>query len=352
MQRVTVQDIARAVGVSNSTVSKALSNQDGVNQRTREEILLAAKRMGYRVNNVAQSLSRKEIKIGVVCPLVWPQFYGQIKYGIDMELEHLSDFKVSKVDVPTKANMTQEELRDVCLDLIGQGTTAIIFCMDITMDYTLAAAELKRHNIPFAVVGNLLPQRDFSLCVRVDSYQAGRLAGEYLRHLVPADGDVAVLIANHKICDHTDKVRGFLSEFDPQGNHLEGVYETQDQSAQGYEIAKSLLKTQRNLKGIYIATVNSESVCECLFQNHREDIRLVVTDVFPELGFYVHHRVIDGIIFQDTIRQGRVVVRQLYNAIVSRKQMRLDLRIPPQLVLRTNFDAYLNKEAAHLQSIL
>ena len=48
MKRVTIQDIADALGISRNTVSKAINNADGLADATREKILRKAMEMGYK----------------------------------------------------------------------------------------------------------------------------------------------------------------------------------------------------------------------------------------------------------------------------------------------------------------
>ena len=48
MQKVTIQDIADALGISRNTVSKAINNADGLADATRERILQKAVEMGYK----------------------------------------------------------------------------------------------------------------------------------------------------------------------------------------------------------------------------------------------------------------------------------------------------------------
>lgn len=48
MKRVTIQDIADALGVSRNTVSKAINNSEGLADATRERILQKAVEMGYK----------------------------------------------------------------------------------------------------------------------------------------------------------------------------------------------------------------------------------------------------------------------------------------------------------------
>lgn len=54
---VTLADIAQALGLSPSTVSRALSDPDKVNPQTRERVRKAARRMGYVPSQVARSLT-------------------------------------------------------------------------------------------------------------------------------------------------------------------------------------------------------------------------------------------------------------------------------------------------------
>ena len=55
-RKVTIQDIADALGVSRNTVSKAINNTEGLADSTREKILQKAVEMGYKQFSYVQSL--------------------------------------------------------------------------------------------------------------------------------------------------------------------------------------------------------------------------------------------------------------------------------------------------------
>ncbi|MBS0453589.1 MAG: LacI family DNA-binding transcriptional regulator [Proteobacteria bacterium] len=59
-QRVTIADVARAAGVSPTTVSHALNGRGQVDARTRERVAQAAAALGYRPNRHAQRLRTGE----------------------------------------------------------------------------------------------------------------------------------------------------------------------------------------------------------------------------------------------------------------------------------------------------
>jgi DNA-binding LacI/PurR family transcriptional regulator len=81
---ITQKDIAERLHLSIMTVSKALANHPDVADKTREQVIHAAKEMNYRVNRIARSLvQRKTNTIGVIVPDVSELFYAEVLNGIE-----------------------------------------------------------------------------------------------------------------------------------------------------------------------------------------------------------------------------------------------------------------------------
>ena len=64
MKKVTIQDIADALGISRNTVSKAINNSDGLADATREKILQKAVEMGYKQFSYIQAQARLGLPSG------------------------------------------------------------------------------------------------------------------------------------------------------------------------------------------------------------------------------------------------------------------------------------------------
>ncbi len=58
--QLTLKDIARMVGVAESTVSRAINNKPGVGEDTKQKILSIAKQFNYRPNQLARGLANKQ----------------------------------------------------------------------------------------------------------------------------------------------------------------------------------------------------------------------------------------------------------------------------------------------------
>ena len=69
--KITLKDLAAILGVSVSTVSKALSDNPEISLPTRKKIKEAAEAYNYIPNNIAQSLKAKSTKtVGVIIPAI------------------------------------------------------------------------------------------------------------------------------------------------------------------------------------------------------------------------------------------------------------------------------------------
>ena len=58
----TIRDVAKAAGVSVSTVSRALNGYQDVNEKTRRRIQETSRQLGYIPNQSAKNLSSKTAK--------------------------------------------------------------------------------------------------------------------------------------------------------------------------------------------------------------------------------------------------------------------------------------------------
>lgn len=82
--QVTIKDIAKELGISVSTVSRALKDHPDISSKTKEAVNELAKKWHYKPNAVALSLrhSRTNI-IGVIIPEIVHHFFSSVISGIE-----------------------------------------------------------------------------------------------------------------------------------------------------------------------------------------------------------------------------------------------------------------------------
>ncbi len=83
-KNVTIKDIAKALGTSYTTVSRALNGKAGVNKKMREYVIAEAKRMGYSQNAIARNLvMNKTNTIGLIVPDITNPFFAEISFAVE-----------------------------------------------------------------------------------------------------------------------------------------------------------------------------------------------------------------------------------------------------------------------------
>lgn len=142
--KVTISDIARAAGVSNSAVSYALNNKSGVSQRTRVKVLRLAKERGWRPNYAAQALSNASSRaVGLIVT------YGEGVLAVESyALELISSLgsileKEGYSLLLRSARSMRHEL-DIMREWIADGTVDALLVMNVEINDP-RVDELKRH---------------------------------------------------------------------------------------------------------------------------------------------------------------------------------------------------------------
>ena len=83
-QKVTIKTISKELGVSTSTVSKALKDSHEISIETKERIQAYAKHYNYKHNSLALQLRNQKTKvIGVILPKIVHHFFSTVIKGIE-----------------------------------------------------------------------------------------------------------------------------------------------------------------------------------------------------------------------------------------------------------------------------
>jgi len=83
-KEVTIYDVAKALNISPSTVSRGLKDHPHIRKETKKNIIAVAKEMGYQQNKFASNLRQKHTNtIGVVVPKLNSYFMATVIAGVE-----------------------------------------------------------------------------------------------------------------------------------------------------------------------------------------------------------------------------------------------------------------------------
>lgn len=175
-KKPTIVDIAKALNVTPSTVSKAFSDHPRISQKTKDAVWAKAKELSYRPNFFATALRRgRSFLIGVIVPQIDNSFFSSAVRGI----EHIADRAGYRVIITQSNDQAQREeaMVEALMNLHVDGI--IVSVGSRTHQYQHFERIIKKKT-PLIFFDRVIDELPVS-CVCVDDYQG---AYEATRHLI------------------------------------------------------------------------------------------------------------------------------------------------------------------------
>ena len=145
---ITIKDIAKAAGVSHTTVSRALHDHPAISQETVEKIKRLAVKMGYVPNATARGLkTRRTCALGVIVSQIDDPFWSEVLQGID-EVLHPAGYSL----FVTVTHRDKQREKEVVQALVQRGVDGVIVCApQFSPDQSQS---LNAYGLPMVVVNN------------------------------------------------------------------------------------------------------------------------------------------------------------------------------------------------------
>ncbi|GHU06115.1 LacI family transcriptional regulator [Spirochaetia bacterium] len=169
MKKITMNDIAKHLGISINAVSLALNDRKGVSEDTRKKVLEAAQTMGYPDKKTRYAKTFRSHHLCVLMQDIYsggPGFYGEIlhslvkearNYYYDILLQHFND-----------ANM-------IIPDCISSHRVVGIIVLGKIADHNIRALM----SFPLVIIDHAPRTMNFN-CIRTDNISGGFMAASYL----------------------------------------------------------------------------------------------------------------------------------------------------------------------------
>ncbi|MFI0425655.1 MAG: LacI family DNA-binding transcriptional regulator [Flavobacterium sp.] len=250
MKDITLKQIADTLGISITTVSKALKNYPDVSPKTKNAVLELAKSLQYTPNSFAVNLRTKESKtIGLIIPEVVHHFFSNVINGIIEEAE-----KSGYLVIILQSNESLElEKKQVEL-LINKRVDGIIMSLSNESNDDEHIKEIIKREIPFVLFDKI---SKFINCSKViiDDQKAAYNAVEHLiskgcKKIAHIRGPVNPQNAIDRFLGYKKALEKHNIPFD-----YKLVYTCKNVTfEEGKEFAKQIVKNHPDIDGIFVIT--------------------------------------------------------------------------------------------------
>lgn len=174
-RRTSLKDIARQLGVSIATVSRALNGSPEIGRQMQARVLKVAKELNYRPNPFAQSLRKEAPRIiGVVVPNLVTHYFAAVLDGIEEEAAQAGYSIIS-----ANSHESHEAEARIIDNFNSLHVEGIIACLAQDTTTYEHFEEIRRMGIPLVFFGRTCLSDSFS-SVTANGDEASQMATQHL----------------------------------------------------------------------------------------------------------------------------------------------------------------------------
>ncbi len=176
MKKTTIHEIAKALNIDSSTVSRALNDSDRVKAKTKKRVFDKAQELGYTRNILASNLRRnKSNTIGVIVPRISRHFFSSTIAGIE-EMAYKAGYNVIISQSLEKLDRERKILRN----LMANRVDGILISVSMETQDNSHLIECFENGTPLVFFDRHVPDMKQTGKVLIDDVQGGFEATEHL----------------------------------------------------------------------------------------------------------------------------------------------------------------------------
>jgi LacI family transcriptional regulator len=256
MGRPTINDLAKAAGVSVSTVNRVIGGGHKVRSATMRRVKDAAETIGfYGLASIKSRLAaaRPKYRFGMLLQQPNRTFYKMLGQALKMGAERVADCDID-VRVEFMEELTPQNVAARMMALAetcdGIGVVAAVHPL-----VAQAIDALQQRGVPvFALISQLAATGEVHY-VGLDNWKVGRTAAWAMEHICKSPGKLGILVGNYRYrCQEMNEsgFRSYFREYAPQFTLLEPL-STFESSAVAQEMTERLLREHPDLIGFFIS---------------------------------------------------------------------------------------------------
>ncbi|ALQ35179.1 LacI family DNA-binding transcriptional regulator [Fusobacterium hwasookii] len=330
---ITQKELAARLGLSRTTIARAINNSSNIKPETKEKILKLVKELGYEKNYVGSLLaSKKKIVYSFIVESKNSYYTEQIKLGIKGAKKEYKHYNLEIIEIVTDINKPMEQVLELqkLLNSDKQIDGIIIIPLDKVKIMDLINPYLEK--IKFISLSVFLSKK--IAYVGTDYEKCGRLAAEFLGKTLNSDDKVLVIDNGDDNISSKYYLNGFLDRANKDKINIVGPIKKN-----GVEDSLIYLEDtfkEKNIKSIFINRYAQDILLE-LPDNILKKQKNITTGIGNRIRKLIIEKKILATVADDVYNTGykacQLMVDMLYKEIGKKVK---NIILEPQILLIEN----------------
>jgi LacI family transcriptional regulator len=337
--RATLEDVARAAGVSLATVDRVVNHREGVRAKTVARVEAAVAKLGYRADVAAARLARgQSFRFAFVLPTGSNSFMSNLTEQVQRTAEWLAGQR-GFIDILHVDVFDPDVLASALEGLSPPYHGVAVVALDHPK-VRAAIDDLAARGVAVVTLVSDAPSARRLHYVGIDNPAAGRTAATLMgRFLSGREGSVAVIAGSLSLRDHAERQFGFHQILTSEYPNLVAlpVLEGRDDSERSRVLTADLVAQHPDLLGVYSCGAGNRGIAQALEASGRgRDFVWIGHELTQHTRHFLVRGTIDAIINQDPGHEARSAARILLAHCMAEPISPDQERIRIEIFLRDN----------------
>lgn len=311
---ITQKEIAEKLGISRTTVARAINGSPSIKKETKEKIMELVKEYNYEKNYIGSSLAIKNKKIiyALVVKSKSEYYTNEIKRGLCEARDEFKAYNIKFKIIQTDINDENAQLVKL-EEILKENIDGLIIT-------PLAKGKVYKMLKPY-----LLKLKVVSIGIRLNKNiphvgpnhkKMGRIAGEIMRNVLRNDEKILIIDNGDDKISSKDYLEGFLSKIKETKLTILGPIK-----GEGIENTVLLLKKyaqDEELKGIYINRYSHDSL-EKVPKELLITKKIVTNGMGSNIVRLIKNKVITATIMEEVFLEGYLAGKKIIELLIKNK---------------------------------
>lgn len=333
---VTQEEIAQKLGITRTTVARALNGSEKIKPETKEKILALAKELGYVKNYIGSSLALKNKKVvfAFIAKSKNEKYTSEIKNGIKAAQKELAEYNFKIEIIETDINNPWEQLEKLEIILKDKEPDGIIITpLDTKRVLQILAPYLEK--IKVVSIGKKMLESIFH--IEPNYYKSGKVAGDIMGNLLEKYDKLLIIDGGDDNLSSKLYLDGFYERIEELNRNIEGpiyienLLENLDQLEEYFS---------KDTKGFYTNRYAPE-IIEYIYKKQNKKLKIVTNGFNNQIKNMIAEGKIVATVMEEIFEQGYVASRHIFNLIYKGDiEKSHSYNIKTQIIFKENLDNF------------
>ena len=306
---VTQAELAKILGITRTTVARALNGSKNIKIETKERVLKLADEMGYEKNYLGSSLAIKEKKVivAIIVKSINEEYSKKLKSGLKDFQEEVKAYGIKIKTLETDINDSEGQL-EILKKFLEKKIHGLII-IPLNREKIIKMLQPIKNDLKIVSIGKQLFEEDTYIDSKYE--KSGRIAADVLSKTVDKNKKILVIDAGDDLISSKIYLKGALDKLKELDRKIEGPIQIKNLLENKKQILNYL---SNDIEGVYINRYAPE-IIEYLGEIKKDNYKFVTNGFNEKIRGLIKTGKVVATVSEDFYNQGYIAGKKIFESL-------------------------------------